>query len=251
MKNNFLNTITTIIFLSLTTLLVGCKKEEEEIIIADFTYTTIPNGGIEVTFTGNGNAYWDFGGPGIKVGSGKTVKYYYEKDGDYIVTLTSKNSAGTKNKDKSQSISINGVPTKVKITAVKLTNFRPTNSDGNPWNNNGRGPDVKFVFRSIAGNEDLTNTYPNLTTDKLPLYVELNFPKVFNLSGEGSLFSVYCYDNTYTSEAIEKVEVTVINITATAICSDNCGITIYPTTYTSNSFYSDYGRIELTLEWLP
>jgi PKD repeat protein len=245
------------IFFKITLLLVissglgSCKKEQEEKIIADFTYTTIPNGGIEVSFTGNGNAYWDFGGPGIKVGSGKTVKYYYENDGNYVVTLTSKNSAGTKNEGKSQSISISGVPTKVKITAIKLTNFRPTNSSGNLWNNDDTGPDVKFTFSSIVGNEDLTNTYPNLTTNELPLFVSLTIPKIFNLSGEGSLFSVYCYDDTYTTEAIEKVDVSIINITAKASCSDACGITIYPQYFTSNSFYNNFGRIELTLEWLP
>ena len=237
-----------IIFLSILILVCSvsfysCKKNKDEEAVADFTYTYISNGGVQVTFTGKGNASWDFGGAGVQVGTGNIISYYYVSNGAHIIKLTSENLGSTK--DKSEAILISGVPTQVKITSVKLKEFRDTTTTGNPWDSDLSGPDIQFVYYSISdGFEDITSVFPNLQHSQLPVSVNLTSSKTIGIS---TSFNIYCFDDDYLyNENIEQASLFVENITSKALCFPACSQVIYPSSYFSNN-----GRIEIKLEWLP
>ena len=225
----------------------SCKKNKDEKALANFTYNYIANGGVEVTFTGNGLEYWDFGGDGVQVGTGQTIRYYYASDGVYVIKNTAKAyTTGTDftTNEKIITLPISGVPTKVKITSVKLTDFRTTNDANAPWDSDLSGPDIKFAYDDfIMGYQDLTGLLPNLQSSQLPVFNTLTVPKIFDIATTGDI-KIVCYDDNYSNiQPIEFLQLIFNNVTSKSNCSDNCSI--YPSKYSSNS------KIEIEIEWLP
>jgi uncharacterized protein YcfL len=241
MKKKFLNTITTIIFLGLTTLmLVGCKKEKDDL-NEDFTYVLIGNGGIEVTPTsGTGFHTWDFGGIGRAVqGTGESKKFYYKQNGTYTIKHVIDNTKNSK--EKTIQVTISDVPSKVKISYAKLIGFEALDPFGNPWDSDATDPDIIFVYKANNVVQYTSSTTANVSTSQLPLINNPTSPiEVTDLTN--SYINIYCTDdNTSSTFAIGGVEMSLIN--HIAACS-NCGSVIYPVKYSNASF-------EIGLEWLP
>ncbi len=229
----------------------ACKKDKKDKPVADFTYTYIDHGGVEVTYNGNGLPYWDMGGTGVQIGDDYTFKYYYVTNGAHDIKLTTKvysDPTTYKSADKTQSITIVGVPTKVKVTSVKLMNFRDTDNAGHSWDSDGTGPDITFAYIDPTyGYQDLTGLYPNLTHDQLPISVTFTTPKIIDIVS-GRSFDIVCYDDNHKNVAeIEGINSIANNQTAKSNCSGNCsGFIIYPSKYSSEN-----GHIQIGLEWLP
>jgi PKD repeat protein len=96
-------------------LMTSCTKTPS----AEFSANkTILEENEEVTFTNNSKhtstSLWDFGDGNVFEQKSKSVKYGYQKSGDYIVTL----KASTKRKSNSTSITIKVIPERYKFTGI-------------------------------------------------------------------------------------------------------------------------------------
>lgn len=247
MKTSFWGTITTVILLSLTTLLlVGCKKDKDNL-NEDFTYILVGNGGIEVTpISGTGFHTWDFGGTGreVKV-AGESKKFYYKQNGTYTIKHVVDNTQNSK--EKAIQVTVTDVPSKVKITYAKLLEFNLLDPLGNPWDSDDTNPDIVVVYM-VNGIEVYTSSiHSNYSTSQLPL---INVPssaiEITNLTN--AYFNVHCRDdNTSSIYPIGGVDMSLIN--NISACS-NCGGESYPTIYYGAGSVTNK-NFEIGLEWLP
>jgi hypothetical protein len=262
MKKNFLNTITTIILLSLTTLLIGCKKDKEitNTISADFSVTEIGNGGVKIivtNFTTSGNYKFDFG-DGTSASNlsslnfNGTYTYYYKTSGTFSITLncsandfSSSSNSATISDEKTNSITIGSVPSSVKVKYLKLKDF-PSTNNGKPWDEDASGPDIQFFYINVATTfkEVFNQTpYPNATTAILPLSLSIDTTS-FNINTLVLTFACIDYDSPSSSDFISSLSLNVKESSRQGTTYQPGNTNVYPPKI-ENSY------IEVGLEWLP
>ena len=155
-----------------TLLLYSCKKEEPkpDAPTVDFTYsganTFAP---ASVTFTSNvtgGNTYhWDFGDNATSTDANPT--HTYTDGGVYTVTLKVTGEGGTTQTQKT--INIDDKPTQAIITRITLNNMISVNpTTGQPWDDDGTGPDLFVRIADANSNIYLTSNIINNVT-QLPI----------------------------------------------------------------------------------
>ncbi|MCG8306204.1 MAG: PKD domain-containing protein [Cytophagales bacterium] len=109
---------------------------------------------------------WDFG-DGNADSLNISPTHVYEQEGTYDVTLTAITQDGQTSTE-TKTIEIR----KRVLVAFSVVNISFVDQDGNPWDDDGTGPDLIFVFGAQSADiEDLifTDTTKNLTPADLPL----------------------------------------------------------------------------------
>ncbi len=178
--------------IAVTFLFVGCKKDEDNPPVADFTYTGAGVAPATVTFTNtslNAHTYsWDFGDNTSSTSS--SPSHMYTKGGVFTVKLTATGSGGTHSTTKTVNIT---APTTVKVTAIKVLEMPFTMPGGGGWDNNS-GPDVFYTIEDASDNVLLSSpTYqPNVTSSSLPITFSVTPP--FQPSSFNSTYKVKIWD---------------------------------------------------------
>ncbi len=202
MKNTFI----IILIIATGSFFIGCKKEKEDKPVADFTYTLVENGGVEIVFTGKGTGQqWDLGGEGEYDYTSNKTKFYYKKNGTYRISLKVQDTHTGKNKDeKTVEVTISGVPTKVRFTYITLKNYPDVNpADNSAWDSDGSAPDVTFGYINAedagysSGNINST-PIEDLAKSSLPYqyFIPTALDFVFSL---GPLITLKAYETDGTS----------------------------------------------------
>jgi len=161
-----------LLFSVFTLLLYSCKKEEPkpDAPTVDFTYsganTFAP---AQVTFTSNvtgGDTYhWDFGDNATSTDANPI--HTYTDGGVYTVTLKVTGEGGTTQSQKT--INIDDKPTQAIITRITLNNMISVNpTTGQPWDDDGTGPDLFVRIADANSNIYLTSNIINNVT-QLPI----------------------------------------------------------------------------------
>jgi len=182
---------------------------------------------------------WDFGDGGTS--SAKSPEHVYLKGGAYNVTLKAKNSIGVE-KIINKAVTIKDTPSKVKITALRLTGYPLTRADGTGWDPSS-GPDIYMKFTDDAGTNFFTTSYYSdvIKTD-LPLNFTDGFPLIINDIDYKLIISCYDYESFGSDEVMAGFYFTARNWMPT-------NGDAYPTELTFQSQTSDL-KFTLEVEWL-
>lgn len=183
-----LKILLTLIIIALSAIIItSCKKDEP---VADFTFI-IENkpAPCEVSFTNTSifasDYYWEFGDG--KNSYEKNPIHTYTSGGTYSVQLKATGEGGTNLITKS--ISIQNVPTKLKINSIVLTEMPFTNTDGWDWDIVD-GPDVYCQL----WDETITNLY--FDSDYFGDILRSDLPLTFTKTGT-FVFQISNFDLKY------------------------------------------------------
>ncbi len=139
---------------------------------------------------------WDFG-DGTSDSTNISPEHTYTEDGNFDVTLSATTEDGQISTE-TQSLDIK---TRV-LVAFTVANISFVDPDGNPWDDDGTGPDLVFIFGAQSADiEDFifTDTTHNLTPADLPL--DWTFP-----DGNGMELTSELYDLVLLDADPEKPE---------------------------------------------
>lgn len=124
---------------------------------------------------------WDFG-DGTFDSLNFSPQHTYDEEGSYDVTLTAITEDGQTSME-TQSVDIK---TRV-LVAFSVTNISFVNENGEPWDDDGTGPDLIFIFGAQSADiEDIiiTDTTKNLTPADFPLDWEFSQGSGLELNSE-------------------------------------------------------------------
>jgi len=120
-----------------------------------------------VNLSTNASIYkWDFG-DGTFDSLGISPEHIYTEEGSYDITLTATTEDGQQT---TETMSID-IKTRV-LTAFSVANISFVDEDGNPWDDDGTGPDLVFAFGEQTAELDewiITDTIVNVTPAHFPI----------------------------------------------------------------------------------
>lgn len=183
--------------LVLATLLFGCK-DDDPLPAPIAGWETLPNAnrleiGKPIKFVNlstNADSFlWDFGDGNTSTGIAPS--HTYSESGSYTVKLT----ATTVDNQTSEEVKVIEVRKRV-LVGFTLANISFVDANGEPWDDDGTGPDITFVLgpQSDVNLERTiwTDTIPDVTPAMLPLDWELNPAFAYELTDE--VYELYIVD---------------------------------------------------------
>ncbi len=125
---------------------------------------------------------WEFG-DGVKDSINLAPSHVYDDAGSYDVTLRAITQDGQ------ESVETKSIDIKTRVlVAFSVANISFVNPEGNPWDDDGTGPDLVFVFgaQSSASLDDyiITDTVNNLTPGDFPIDWNFNQGDGLELTNE-------------------------------------------------------------------
>jgi PKD repeat protein len=143
-----------------------------------------------VNLSTNADSYlWDFGDGNTSTEIAPS--HTFDESGSFTVKLT----ATTKDNQTSEEVKVVEVKKRA-LVAFTIANISFVNPDGEPWDDDGSGPDITFVFGPSSDvnfeRTIWTDTIPDVTPGMLPLDWELNPSFVYELTDEN--YELYVVD---------------------------------------------------------
>lgn len=192
------------IVLLITVLIFSCDNGGDPLPISKAGFDIVNDGKLErnipvkfVNLSTNSATYkWDFG-DGTSDSTSISPEHIYTESGSFDVTLTATTEDGQTSSE-TQDIDIK---TRV-LVAFTVANISFVDADGNPWDDDGTGPDLVFIFGAQSADlEDFifTDTTKNLMPADLP--IDWDFPE-----GSGMELTSELYDLVLLDTDPEKPE---------------------------------------------